>query len=501
MKILIDTNILINLEDNKVITKKFSDFYRLAITNNCGVLYHPNAIPVDISRDKNSDRKKIIASKLEKYEKLVDFSEPTDDFYDRLGGKKINDQIDNKQLFQLLKGYVDIFVTQDKGIHNNAKKYDLQRKVMNIDEILYLLEEQFTIKIPTHPILKEHSIRDIERKFSSNFFDSLREDYGNILFEAWLQKCLIKNRKCYTLTVDDELQAILIYNVETVEEHQLKNIFEKALKICTLKVSDTTFGIKLGELFLHKMFEYCINQKINCLYLTVYEKQEHLIELLEKFGFYKIEFINSQGLIEIQMIKSLDKTLISTGDNSMKQHPFYNDNLDVSKFVIPIRPEYYGNLFKDGQLRIPTLFDTSPDSVNEIQGNTIIKAYISNSRIKNLEKGDLLFFYSSKINKEIEPVGILETIKIVKDFDELLKIVNKKTVFSRQQLFEMFEEKQELNVITFRLITYLKKKIKLPKIKEISSFKNNIQTITKISESDYLQLKNDKYFDQRYIID
>ena len=501
MRILIDTNILINLEDNKVINKQFSEFYRLAITNNCKVLYHPNAIPIDISRDKNTDRKAIIKSKLDKYEKLIDFSEPTTEFKNHIGGKKINDEIDNKQLYQLSKNYVDVFVTQDNGIHKNAKKIGLQTKVLDVNQILHLLEEQFTIKIPTHPILKEHSIREIESKFDSNFFDSLREDYGGVIFDKWLAKCLTKNRKCYTLIVNDELQAILIYNVENVEEHQLKNIFGKALKICTLKVSDTAFGIKLGELFLNKMFEYCINQKINHLYLTVYDKQEHLIKLLETFGFYKIEFKNQQGLIEIQMIKCLEKKQLNVTQNSINIHPFYIDNPTISKFAIPIRPDYYGNLFKDGQLRVPTLFDTSPDSVNEIQGNTIIKAYISNSKIKNLKQGDLLFFYSSKTNQEIEPVGILETIQIVKNFDELWKIVGKKTVFSQEQLLEKLNEKGELNVITFRQITYLKKKVKLPKIKQLKSFKNKIQTITKISETDYQELKDEKYFDQRYIID
>lgn len=501
MRILIDTNILINLEDNKIISKQFSKFYRLAITNNCNLLYHPSAIPVDINRDKNSDRKEIIKSKLEKYEKLLDFSEPTTEFHKHIGNKKVNDEIDNKQLYQLSKGYVDIFVTEDKGIHNNSKKIGLQSKVLDINQILQLLEEQFTIKIPTHPILKEHSIRDIETKFNSIFFDSLREDYGGQEFDKWLDKCLTQNRKCYSLIVNDELQAILIYNIETVEQHQIANIFGKALKICTLKVSDTAFGIKLGELFLNKMFEYCINQKINYLYLTVYEKQVHLINLLEIFGFYKIEFKNKQGLNEIQMIKCLDKKQIQTTENLINIHPFYIDNPTISKFAIPIRPDYYSNLFKDGKLRVPTLFDTSPDSVNEIQGNTIIKAYISNSKIKNLKKGDLLFFYSSKTNQEIEPVGILETIQIVKDFNELWKIVGKKTVFSQEQLLEQLNKKQRLNVITFRQITYLEKKVKLTKIKEMKSFKNNIQTITKISESDYQELKNEKYFDQRYIID
>lgn len=309
-----------------------------------------------------------------------------------------------------------------------------------------------------------------------------------------------KNRKCYSLIVEDNLQAILIYNIENIEDHQLPEIYVKALKICTLKVDDTAFGIKLGELFLNKMFELCINSKLQYLYLTVYEKQEHLIRLLDTFGFYRNEFKNSQGLIEIQMIKCLDKEKVNISINDISAHPFYLNNSNVKKYVIPIRPDFYGSLFKDGKLRPPTLFDKAPDSINEIQGNTIIKAYISNSKNKKPQKGDLLFFYSSKVNQVIEPFGILESIQIVKDFDKLWSIVKKKTVFSEIELKNWLEQKGELHVITFRLIAYLKKNISLSQIKKIDSFKNKLQTITELKESDYIKLNNEGHFDQRYII-
>lgn len=500
MRILIDTNILINLEDNKVVKDSFSQFYRSAIINNCKVLYHPKAISADLERDSNSERKSIIISKLKKYEPLEDFSFPTENFESLFKIKKNNDRIDILQLFQLYKGYVDYFITEDNGIHNNAKRIGLQPKVLNVFEIQKLLEELYTIKIPSHPILKEHSLREIENKFESTFFDSLREDYGEEVFNNWLEKCIKQNRKCYSLIVEGKLQALLIYNLEKIEQHQLKDIYCDVMKICTFKVSDTVFGIKLGELFLNKMFEYCINQQIQYLYLTVYERQTHLINLLNQFGFNQNIFINKQGLSEIQMIKCLNKNLITIKQNCINIHPFYFDNSSVSKYAIPIKPEYYNKLFKDGKLRLPTLFDLSEDSINEIQGNTITKAYISNSKITKLKQGDLLFFYASKKDKSIEPIGVLESLEVVDNFDRLWELVSKKTVFSQEELISKLQEKGKLNVITFRLINYLKTKIKLSKIKELSSFKNKIQTITKISESDYLQLKNEKYFDERYII-
>ena len=129
--------------------------------------------------------------------------------------------------------------------------------------------------------------------------------------------------------------------------------------------------------------------------------------------------------------------------------------------------------------------------MNEIQGNTIVKAYISNSRQTTLKQGDLLFFYASHSQQLIEPVGILESIHVVKDIETLWQLVQKKTVFSPKELEDMLKNSDKLNVIIFRLVTYLKKPIKLNKIKQVKSFKNKIQTITHLSEDDYIQLKNE----------
>ncbi len=500
LKILIDTNILIHLEDNKVIEDVFSSFYKLAISNDCKVLYDACSIPKDLERDKDLERRKVILSKLQKYEVLNHPATPTVEFYNSIQNNKINDKIDNHQLYQVYKGYVDLFVTQDKGIHSKARFLNLQDKVLTVEKTLSILENQFIIRIPTHPILENGSIRVLEDDFRSSFFDSLRSDYGERQFDTWLQKCVRQDRMCYSLKVEGYLQALLIYNIENVQDHQIPNIFDKVLKICTLKVFNDAFGIKLGELFLNKMFELCISQEIRYLYLTVYEKQVHLIDLLDKFGFNKNVFKNSLGIDEIRMIKCLDKSKIVEKSNDLINHPFYIDSEEVSKFAVPIKTEFYRTLFKDGGLREPTLFDKIRESIDEIHGNTILKAYVSGSRNMQLRKGDLLFFYSSKSNQAIEPIGVLESVQRVSDFKELWNIVRKKTVFSQNQLQELLNEKGELHVIIFRLITYMERKIDRSRIKKIDSFKNNIPTITRLKEQDYIELKNEGYFDERYII-
>ena len=126
MKLLIDTNILINLEDNKIIETEFSEFYNLAISNKCSILYHPKAIPADLSNDKDENRKNIILSKLKKYQTIENYGTPTDDFLSKIKNEKRNDKIDNLQLYQVSIDYAEILVTEDNGIHKKAKKLNAE---------------------------------------------------------------------------------------------------------------------------------------------------------------------------------------------------------------------------------------------------------------------------------------------------------------------------------------------------------------------------------------
>lgn len=65
----------------------------------------------------------------------------------------------------------------------------------------------------------------------------------------------------------------------------------------------------------------------------------------------------------------------------------------------------------------------------------------------------------------------------------------------------MVNGKKEITVLVFRLLYYLEKPIKQKEIKLLESYANNFQTITVLKESDYNNLKQKKYFDERFIID
>lgn len=498
MKILIDTNIIINLEDNKVLDQTFTRFIQLASSNGCSVYYHKDC-EKDIQNDKDLNRKYIVLSKLKKYIPFPNPGIPSNDFLEKVGQKNSNDSIDNKQLFQTYLFYCDLFVTNDKGILKKAEKLSLGN-VLNVRDAAELLADKFTLKIPHHPLLEHMSLRYLVGNLNNVFFNSLRADYKG--FDEWFMKAAKSDRYCYVFKSNETIGAILIYKVESAASHRISGVYDEAIKMCTFKVAETTFGNKIGELFLSKMFSFCIEKGIPNLYLTVFPKQTHLINLIECFGFIRAIFENEDGKEELLYLKKISKgeSKKAFDYNDKHIHPFYYDGLSIEKYVVPIQDRYYQTLFKDGAFRQSQLFDRDDASLNEIQGNTITKAYICSSPRKTMKEGSILFFYSSKSKKMIEPVGILESLNRISDYSQLMLFVSKRTVFTESELKQMLESKEKLTVLLFRLVYYLKKPVIFKSIKKLGSFSNKFTTITALKEVDYQNLKINNHFDERYII-
>lgn len=494
---LIDTNIFIDLEGNSVLDEAFSQFCNLAISNDCRVLVHKDALKKDLRRDGDLVRRGISLSKLKKYTALRAPLEPDTAYLDAYKINKVNDEIDAIQLFQVHRGIVDFFVSNDQGIARKAKSFNVADNVLSIDRATQFLTSTFSKYIPQHPVLSHVSVREIYNDLDDTFFDSLKADYKG--FNNWVTKCMKEDRDCYTLRLNNKLAALLIYNTERQDSHQIDSISGEAIKICTLKVDGDYLGNKLGELFIQKMIHLAIEKGISAVYVTAYEKQHALINQFEKFGFRKEKFKNKQGRNEYKSIKNLKDAWEKT--NSTKQHPLYSDNETVNKFIVPIQPFYYSTLFKDGTLRDPSLFDQTHDSLAEIQGNTIVKVYIGGFQRKDIKPGDLLFFYASKERKVVEPVGIVDSFKQIGNIDELWDFVNKRTVFSKAYLQSLLRKRKRVSVLKFRLSHYLSNPIPFKVLKELESCKNKLQSATRLRSGDYNLLKEKEYFDERFIID
>ena len=82
MRILLDTNVIIQSEDDKVLEEKFTLLHRLIETHGLQRFLHKKSID-DVSGDKNEQRKEKTLSKLKKYP-ILDFSDGPDTEFKRI---------------------------------------------------------------------------------------------------------------------------------------------------------------------------------------------------------------------------------------------------------------------------------------------------------------------------------------------------------------------------------------------------------------------------------
>ena len=490
-KVLLDTNILIEREDNKILSDSLQEFSKLMNENRFEVCIHPASFE-DVNNDSDKKRKEITLSKLKSYNQLINPPKFDDDdlFKEKLNLKKINDYIDGLLLYALYKDRVDFLITEDLGIHKLSKKFNLEEQVLTVDEALSDLNIKSLI---TPPPIEKTTVNNLD--LSDPIFDSLKNDYEE--FENWFTKICKEERKCLTYTENNQLGAILIYK-EEFDSIYLKNKYlrsKKRIKISTMKVSST--GSKIGEFFISWIVNYAINLKCEELYLTHFvKKNDYLVYLIEEYGFNCVGE-NERG--EKVFVKTINKKVISQkiSDNNYsysyiakEYFPYFCDNKNVNKFIVPIKPQYHEKLFlsDNNQSKLEIFLDGGFNGYPEdlIPVNPIKKAYLTNSNV-NLEEGDFLLFYETE-KKGISDVGVVESFhKDVNDLNNLLKIVSKRSVFTLEELKEY--AKEGASVILFIHSKRYEKKLSYEDLVKLGVINGPVQSIQSINHENYLKIK------------
>jgi hypothetical protein len=151
-KVLIDTNVIIGLEDFQPVQDSFAELVRLSNEHAVG-LFVDDANYDDVSRDKDNARRVVTLSKLAKFPKLKDITAPKDnDLAARFGPiNSDNDRSDVRLLAALDAKAVDFLVSQDIGIHRRASRAGLGGNVFTVDDALVWLKQTFTTVSVTLP--------------------------------------------------------------------------------------------------------------------------------------------------------------------------------------------------------------------------------------------------------------------------------------------------------------------------------------------------------------
>ncbi len=196
-----------------------------------------------------------------------------------------NDKNDTQLLNEVFCGRTDILVTEDKKIHKKAERLGISEKVFNINSFLEKV-------VSENPHLVDYKVLSVSKKLFGNvnlkdtFFDSFREDYPG--FDNWFNK---KSEETAYITENQEnVLSFLYVKVENTDENysDITPVFtpKKRLKIGTFKVESN--GVRLGERFLKIIFDNAVVNKVNEIYVTIFDKREEqkrLIEMLKTWGF------------------------------------------------------------------------------------------------------------------------------------------------------------------------------------------------------------------------
>lgn len=459
MRVLLDTNILIYLEDsaNGVLDESLQSILKISSKNNIHLYHHPKSLD-DIQNDPNEQRKISILSRLKKYHLLEEsITKPSDEYYTLVGetrDSKGNDKIDNHILYSVFNNEVSFLITEDKGIHKKAKTLNISSKVFFFQQF-----HQFLIK--QYPEEREISDRDIENKFlheiskDEQIYLSIKKDYEE--FDSWYEKAARDGRKAWTYSDSKGLRAICIYKSEdnpiVTDEH--KALPGKTLKLSTFKVSEHFFGRKIGEALLRLALIHAVTNNFDYVYLEVRKnKHDYFENFLLTFGFQ--EFGTTRKGEDIIYCKRL-----SVSQSSIYNYPCINQNSNYKSFLIPIKPIFHRILLGSCEKQISLL---EPDIAPARQA--IRKAYLCHSRTSKMSPGDLVFFYKTG-EQSITSFGILESVFDSDDEDEVIELVAKRTIYSRSDITTMCSKRVKVLLFLFvdcsdkpvNLHTLLRKKL------------------------------------------
>jgi ribosomal protein S18 acetylase RimI-like enzyme len=501
-KFLIDTNIVIGLEDPHPVKAPFAELVRKCSEH--GVrLFIDGAAYDDIGRDRDPARQRVTLSKLEKFERLRTLPMlPLATLEADFGPiKSDNDHCDVRLLQALRAKAVDFLVTQDERLYKRGDRAGLGRSILSVEEALTWLQTTFEPSKVVLPFIAEKLAYQIDR--NDPIFSSLRAEYSD--FDTWFDKCARQQRACWVAEVDRVLAGLVIRKDESHVDAKTQHPGPKILKICTFKMKDEFRGEKFGEQLLKQILWYAQRNAYHLVYLTAYPRHELLIELLEAYGFSSTAR-NANG--ELVLEKPLATgPLTPDGDYlrlARQCYPRFWIGTGVQKFCVPIRAGYHRTLFPE--LAIVPELPLFPEKTfgravrygsvsDRTPGNTIRKVYLCRAPTRQMRSGDVLLFYMSKDDKHqasqsITSMGVVARVGEASTIEELLRLIGKRSVFSFRELEDMLAGGDKpLKVIDFLLSAHLDRPVPLSVLQTEGVFRGHPpQTISALPDDRFARL-------------
>ena len=433
MKALLDTNIIIHREANRIVSQDIGILYRWLDRGRYTKCIHSVTID-EVKKNPNKETVELFLVKLESYD-VIEIPSPLQNEVKIVSEQfdtTDNDKVDTVLLNEVFVGRVDILITEDKKIHRKALGLRIQEKVFTIDSFL---EKTFA----EHPELIDYKVLNVQKlKFgridlNDTFFNSLREDY--VGFDKWFVKKYDDEAYITLNSNNGMLLSFLYLKVEDENENysNMNPIFlpKRRLKIGTFKVISN--GFRLGERFVKIIFDNALKNHVQEIYVTIYDKrpeQCRLIELFEQWGFVL------WGKKGEELVYVRDFSPKYDIENLKGCFPYISKKKSV--YIVPIYPEYHTELLPDSILNTESPEEFIEDFPHR---NCINKVYVSRAIEPHPNVGDILIFYRTGgyYKSVITTIGEVQEMKCdFHDEDDFILYCRKKSVYPEQSLREMW---------------------------------------------------------------
>lgn len=507
MKALLDTNIIIHRETPNPRDLSIGTLFKWLDKAKYEKCVHSITVE-ELNRNSNSNTVSSFNVKIQSYTILQTIA-PLHKNVEKISSEKDsshNDINDTRLLNEVYQDRVDILISEDKKIHQKAKLLGIEDRVFTIDSFLEKV-------VSEHPELIDYKVLAVKQELFGNiklddpFFDSLKEDYPG--FEKWFNKK--SEEKAYITYNNGRVLSFLYLKVEGPEENygDITPVFpqKKRLKVGTFKVVSN--GVRLGERFIKIIFDNAIANKVDEIYVTIFERTEEqirLISLLEEWGFYKFGQKGTGG--EFVFVRDFAKKVDLL--NPKKTYPFISTTTRI--FLIPIYPKYHTELLPDSFLKTE-----SPESFieNEPHRNAISKIYISRSIQRDIVCGDILIFYRTAplgkpayYNSVITTIAIVEEkIDKIKSEEDFLVKACKRSIFTDKYLKEFWNYNPKcrpflirfMSVYSFEIGSRLNRK-QLLDMNIISGEENELRGLKEISREQFCVILKEARVNDSFIV-
>lgn len=505
MRVLLDTNILIHRESDRVDREDIGTLFRALDAIRAEKCVHPLSI-AEISRHANPEVVRAFKVKLESYHVLRTVApESSETSALGAGDHTENDRTDTALLREVAAGRIDTLITEDRGIHAKARAAGLSASIFTIDSFL----EKVTAE---NPPLADYRVLSVKKthfgevNLRDGFFDSFRHEYKE--FDRWFNRKADELAYCCT-DESGRLVAFLYVKREGPTENyaDISPPFGRAerLKIGTFKV--TANGQKLGERLLKIVFDNALLYGVDEIYVTAFGRstdEERLLNMLGEWGFTHHGTKTSPNGVEQVYARNFQPTF--NPDDPRLSYPYLSTR--TRKFIVPIYPAYHTELIPDSILNTESPADFVESKPNR---NAISKVYVSRSINRALRPGDTIVFYRTKSDDgPAHYTSVATTIGIVQEVldyfaskTDFIKACRKRSVFTDGELAAHWDRNQGSRpfVVNFLYAYSLPTRPNLVTLEEAGIIRKAPRGFESISTESFKKLLEVSHANKRIVVD